>query len=327
MTLPRGRTDTGTEDRTVERTPSGWHDAILRDAVDGHVHACPHLNARRLDALEAVEQAEAAGMAGLGLMDNFANSATLAALVRRARPALTVDVFGGLILEPPAGGVSVAAVQAALHCGYGPGDGARFVSLPTHHTAFVAQAEGRSAAHIDACLAIPASGSLPDPLPEILDLVAEADIVLNTGHLSAGEALRVVEAARAAGVTRILVPANHYTTDDVRALTAAGGVVELSFFFVSHATEAGLTHVDAERHTIARVRAPDMAALALSAPPGQLVLSSDCGVFLLPPPVEGLRALVLLLQACGVPDDTLRAATGRTPAHLFKVAQRSNLVA
>ena len=302
-------------------------DSVLCGAVDGHVHACPHLNGRRLDALEAVDQAEAAGMAGLGLMDNFSNSATLAALVRRARPTLSLDVFGGLILEPPAGGLSVAAVQAALHCGYGPGDGARFVSLPTHHTAFVARAEGRSAAHIDACLAIPERGSLPDPLPEIIDLVAEADVVLNTGHLGAAEALRVVEAARVAGVTRLLVPANHYTPDDVRALAAAGAVVELSFFFVSHATEAGLTHVDAERHTIARVRAPDMAALALAAPPGKLVLSSDCGVFLLPPPVEGLRAFVLLLRTCGVPEDTLHAAIHQTPAGLFKVVQRNSFTA
>ncbi|CAN0605563.1 unnamed protein product, partial [Ectocarpus sp. 12 AP-2014] len=76
---------------------------FLRGAVDGHVHACPHLNARRLDALQAADQAEAAGMAGLGLMDNFSNSAVLAALVRRARPDMQLDVFGGLLMEPPAG--------------------------------------------------------------------------------------------------------------------------------------------------------------------------------------------------------------------------------
>ena len=311
----------------MDRTPFEQDDAMLCDAVDGHVHACPHLNGRRLDALQAADQAEAAEMAGLGLMDNFSNSAALAARVRRARPAMALDVFGGLVLEPPTGGGSVAAVKAAIGCGYGAGDGARFISLPTHHTAFVARAEGRSASHVDACLAIPEHGALPDPLPEILDLVAEADIVLNTGHLSAQEALRVVEAARSAGIARILVPANHYTPDDVRALTVAGAVAELSFFFVSHATEAGLTHVDTERHTIARVSAPEMAALALAVPPGKLVLSSDCGVFLLPPPVEGLRAFILLLGACGVPDHALRAAIGRTPAQLFNVAQRRSFVA
>lgn len=294
---------------------------LLAGAIDGHVHACPHLNARRLDALEAADRAEAAGMAGLGLMDNFSNSAVLAALISHARPDMQLDVFGGLIMEPPAGGISVEAVKVALGSGYGPGQGARFISLPTHHTAHVARAEGRSQAHSDACLAIPLKGSLPDPLPEILDLVAQANIVLNTGHLSAPEALRVAEDAIAAGVERILVPANTYQTDDVNALVAAGAVVELSFFFVSHATEAGLTHVDAERHTIPRITAPHMAALALAAGPDKLVLSSDCGVFLLPPPVEGLRCFVLLLEACGVPTNILMPAISKTPAWLFQVGR------
>lgn len=297
---------------------------FLRGAVDGHVHACPHLNARRLDALQAADQAEAAGMAGLGLMDNFSNSAVLAALVRRARPDMQLDVFGGLIMEPPAGGLSPEAVKAALGSGYGPGQGARFVSLPTHHTQHVARSEGRSPAHIEACLAIPMQGPLPDPLLKIFDLVAQAGVVLNTGHLSANEALRVVEAAIVAGIKKVLVPANAYEPDEARALVAAGAVVELSFFFVSHATEAGLTHVDSETHTIPRVTAPQMAALALAAGPDRLVLSSDCGVFLLPPPVEGLRGFILLLEACGVPADILVPAISKTPARLFNV-NRSDL--
>lgn len=299
------------------------HGSFLRGAVDGHVHACPHLNARRLDALQAADQAEAAGMAGLGLMDNFSNSAVLAALVRRARPDMQLDIFGGLIMEPPAGGLSREAVKAALGSGYGPGQGARFISLPTHHTAFVARSEDRSPAHIGACLAIPARGPMPDPLPAIFDLIAQADVVLNTGHLSADEALRVVEAAVTAGIKKVLVPANGYEPDAVRALVDAGAVAELSFFFISHATEAGLTHVDSETHTIPRVSAPKMAALALAAGPGTLVLSSDCGVFLLPPPVEGLREFALLLEACGVPADTLVPAISTTPARLFNVNRGS----
>lgn len=222
-------------------------------------------------------------------------------------------------MEPPAGGLTPEAVKAALGSGYGPAQGARFISLPTHHTEYVARSEGRSPAHIEACLAIPKQGPLPDPLLGIFDLVAQADVVLNTGHLSANEALRVVEAAIVAGIKKVLVPANAYEPDEVRALVAAGAVVELSFFFVSHATEAGLTQVDSETHTIPRVTAPQMAALALAAGPDRLVLSSDCGVFLLPPPVEGLRGFVLLLEACGVPVDILVLAISQTPARLFNV--------
>ena len=66
---------------------------------------CPHINHRSLDVLQAVRAAAAAGMRGLGLMDNFANSSGYAALAQRELADLDVVVFGGLIMEPPAGGV------------------------------------------------------------------------------------------------------------------------------------------------------------------------------------------------------------------------------
>ena len=307
----------GTEAAPSRRARPGaeW----LVGAVDNHVHACPHINARSLDVFDAVRDAAEAGMAAIGLMDNFGNSSGLAALANRQLGHLGVEVFGGLIMEPPAGGVSAEAVRIALGYGYGQGDGARFISLPTHHTRHVARQEGREAGYVEACLAIPESGPLPDPLPEILDLVAHADAVLNTGHISGPEALRTVEAARRAGVTRILVPASHYDEETVAALCAMGAHVEFSFFFVSHATQAGLTHVDAQAHTVPPVPAPRMAALIAAAPADQVVLSGDCGVFLLPPPVEGLREFLLLLETCGVPVEKLKPMVSTNTAELFKV--------
>lgn len=291
---------------------------LLQGAVDGHIHACPHINDRCLDVFQAVRAAAAAGMRAIGLMDNFANSAGMAALAMRELGGLGVAVFGGLIMEPPAGGVSAEAVRIALACGYGPGTGARFVSLPTHHTRHIAREEGRSPAYQEACLAVP-PGPLRDPLPEILDLVAAADVVLNTGHLAADEALRVVEAARARGIGRILAPVNPYDEAAAAALVAAGAVAELSFFFVSHATQVGLTHVDAERHATGFVPASRMASLIAAAGPGNVVLSSDCGVFVLPPPAEGLREFLLLLEAAGVARADLRRMVTETPARLFGV--------
>ena len=293
---------------------------LLVGAVDGHVHACPHINHRSIDVFEATRMAAAAGMRAIGLMDNFANTSGLAALANRQLGHLGVEVFGGLIMEPPAGGISAEAVRVALKLGYGaPGDGARFISLPTHHTRHIARLENRSEDHIARCLAIPESGPLPDPLPEILDLVAEADVVLNTGHLSAAEALRMVDAARARGVPRLLVPASHYDAATVAELAGMGAHVEFSFFFASHATQTGLTHVDAARNTVPPVSAPEMVALIRSAPVDKVVLSGDCGVFLLPPPVEGLREFLLLLESCGLTREALRRMTGETPAALFRV--------
>ena len=234
----------------VGHTPGRPGAELLAGAVDCHVHACPHLNARSVDVLQAVEEAGAAGMRAIGLIDNFANSSGLAALANRRLGHLGVEVFGGLVMEPPAGGVCPEAVRIALGYGYGPGDGARFVSLPTHHTRHVARSEGRSPTYVEGCLEIPEAGRLPDPLPEILDLVSTADAVFNTGHVSGPEAVRAVEAARAAGVSRILAPCSHFEPETVAEIAGLGAVAEFSFFFASHATQVGLTHVDAreERH-------------------------------------------------------------------------------
>jgi hypothetical protein len=296
---------------------------LLRGAVDCHVHACPHINPRSVNVFDATRQAAAVGMRGLGLMDNFANSSGLAALAMAELGHLGVDVFGGIILEPPAGGISPEAVAVALRYGYGPGQGARFVSMPTHHARHVAQAEGRSPAYVEAAFAVAESGPLPGPFRQILDLVAEHDVVFNTGHVSAPEAARLAAAARDHGVTRILVPCNGYAPDDVRAIVTTGAYAEFSFFFHTHATMVGLAHVDAERHRTPRVTIDETAAAIRAATPARTIVSSDCGVSLLPPPVEGLREYLLLLAGVGFDEGELRAMAAENPARLFRVGSVS----
>jgi hypothetical protein len=164
---------------------------------------------------------------------------------------------------------------------------------------------------------VPADGLLSSEVIEILDLVAEADVVLNTGHLSADEAVRLVTVAREHNVNRVLVPANHFDEATIQTVCSLGAYVEFSFFFVSHATDAGLTHVDAERHTVPGVSATQMATLIRCAPEEQVILSGDCGVFLLPPPVEGLREFLLLMCSCGVEKLSLQRLVRENPRKLF----------
>jgi hypothetical protein len=292
---------------------------LVEGAVDNHVHACPHLNARTVTVFGAAHQAAAAGMRAIGLMDNFCNSAGYAALAMRELADLGIEVFGGLIMEPQAGGIALKAVEAALGYGYGRG-GARFISLPTHHTRHMARIEGRSPAYVEACFAVPERGELQDPVPAILDRIAAHDVVFNTGHVSGPEAVRLVEHARRRGVTRVLVPSTHYREDEVQALAAAGAFAEFSFFFVSHATEVGLTHVDAERHTVPRVALAEMARLIRAAGPERSIVNSDAGIFVLPPPVEALREFLLLLASTGFTAAELRRMSGTNPAGLFKVS-------
>lgn len=294
---------------------------LLKGAVDSHVHCCPHINRRTVTVFEAVRAAAAAGLRGIGLMDLFANSSGLAALAMKELGHLGVEVFGGIILEPYVGGVSTRAVEVALDMGYGAGTGARYVSLPCHHTRMMAELERRSPAFIEGCLAIPPKGPLPDPLPEIIDRVAARDVVFNTGHLTAPEVVRVVEEARRRGVERVLCPASYFTVDEAREIVRLGGYVEFAFFVMSHATQLGMTMSDHQKHRYPHVTLESVAEKIAAVGPEHAVLSSDSGSYVLPPPVEALREWLILIEGAGFTAEAIEVMVNRNPSYLFKVGQ------
>lgn len=292
---------------------------FLAGSIDCHVHVTPHINGRSIDAFTAVRQAHEAGMRGLGLMDNFSNSSGYAALCMRELGHLGVDVFGGLIMQPSAGGVDLECARSAIKYGYGEGTGARFISLPTHHTRHVAKAEGRSPAYLETCLHVPEVGPIPDPVPAIMDLCAANDVVFDCGHVSGPEAVRLVEEARRRGVERVRTHCSRYAPDIVAAIGAADGYTEFSYFLVSLAAQVGLTHVDKEKHMVGGQSLDDLILRIRAARPDRAVLSTDSGISILPVPVESLRSFVLTLDAAGLPRDLLQAMIGDNPARLFKV--------
>jgi len=230
---------------------------------------------------------------------------------------LGVDVFGGLIMQPAAGGVDAEVVRSALRYGYGAG-GARFISLPTHHTRHIARAEGRSPAFIETCLAIPDSGPMPDPIAEIMDLCAEADAVFDCGHVSGPEAVRLVEAARARGLTRLRTHCSRYAPDVIRALVATGAHAEFSYFLVSLAGQIGLTHADKERHVAGAGSLADMAE-GVRAAGDRAILSTDAGISVLSVPVEAMRSFTLAIEASGFAPAEIHRMVRDNPAALFRV--------
>ena len=97
---------------------------FLKGSVDNHIHCCPHINKRSTNLFDVVDQAEKSGMYAIGLMDNFSNSSGYASLIKKYQPNLKLIVFGGLIMEPPAGGVNFENVKIALNYGYENDEGA-----------------------------------------------------------------------------------------------------------------------------------------------------------------------------------------------------------
>jgi hypothetical protein len=292
---------------------------LVKGAVDCHQHVCPHLNGRSVNIFEAVRQAAQAEMRAIGLMDNFGNSSGYAALAMAELGDLGVEVFGGLIMQPTAGGVTLEAARTALGYGYGPGTGARFISLPTHHTRYVAEREGRSPAFLETTFSVPRSGKIPDPVPAIMDLVAEADAVFDCGHVAGHEALALVEEGARRGLKRLRTHAARYDRDEIEAVVAAGAYAEFSFFTLTHATQVGLTHVDTEKHRTTGMTIQELASKIRVATPEHAIVSGDTGVFLLPPPVEGFREYMLLLESEGFTEAEIMTMNSTNPAKLFQI--------
>jgi hypothetical protein len=300
-------------------TPPGTH--LLKGAIDCHIHCAPHLSGRTVNAFDAVRQAAAAGMRAVGIMCNFQNTSGLAALVNDELGHLGVETFGGLIMQPTAGGVTLEAARTAIGYGYGPGTGARFVSLPTHHTRHVAMREGRSPAFLETTFFVPESGAVPDPVPAIMELCAAKDVAFDCGHVSGREAVVLVEEAKRRGVARIRTHCARYSPDEIAAITALGAYAEFSFFVLTHATQVGLTHVDDEKHKIAANSVIQDFTPRIRAAGDRAILSTDAGVYLLPPPVEAFREYLMLVESEGFSENEIRRMIGENPAYLFKIGK------
>ena len=298
-------------------TPPGMH--LLKGAIDCHIHCAPHLSGRAVNAFDAVRQAAAAGMRAIGIMCNFQKTSGLAALENDELGHLGVEAFGGLIMQPTAGGVTLEAARTAIGYGYGPGTGARFVSLPTHHTRHVAMREGRSPAFLETTFFVPESGKVPDPVPAIMELCAAKDVVFDCGHVSAREAVALTEEAKRRGVARIRTHCARYAPDEIAAITALGAYAEFSFFVLTHATQVGLTHVDDEKHKIAANSVIQDFTPRIRAAGDRAILSTDAGVYLLPPPVEAFREYLMLVESEGFSETEIRRMIGENPAKLFNV--------
>jgi Family of unknown function (DUF6282) len=290
----------------------------LKGAVDCHVHSCPHLNGRSATIFESVRQAAGAGLKAIGLMDNFQNSSGYAALAMAELAHLGVEVFGGLIMQPTAGGVTYEAARNAVDYGYGPGTGARFISLPTHHARAVAVREHRSPAYLETTFAVPGNGKVPEPVPAIMDLCAERDIVFDCGHVDGREAVALAEEAKRRGVTRLRTHCGGYDMDTIKSIVALGGYCEFSFFVLTHATQVGLTHVDQEKHRAPARTIQDLAP-RIRAAGERAIVSSDAGIYLLAPPAETFRQFMLLLEAEGFDEAAIRRMNTTNPTDLFRV--------
>jgi Family of unknown function (DUF6282) len=287
---------------------------LLRGAVDIHIHHGPDLYPRIQDAFELAQDAKAAGMRGVCLKTHNFPTAPMALLARKHVPG--IDIFGSITCNLEVGGVNPSAVEAAIKYE------ARQIWLPTIDSTNHALVTGSVGQHgrgltIKGGLSdyarkkprlflLDVEGNLAPALHEIFSMVADADIILNLGHISFKEMTAIVPAAQRAGVKRIICDHPFFSC--------------LSLGQQSELADQGVWINFTAGELLPRwwrVSVADFAAAIRNVGVPRAVISSDCGQLHNPPMVEALRITCQLLLEEDFTADEIKRLLHHNPADLL----------
>ncbi|MGW2661788.1 DUF6282 family protein [Nocardia tengchongensis] len=324
-------------------------DELIRDSIDVHIHSGPWLQScpGRLDPFQIAEQAKAAGMRAVVYLDHTLGiSCGTALLASRQVPG--IDIFGGIILTSNLGGMNPRAVKTALHYGAG----AKFVHFGAHCTHFMASREGSyvdgepvpfkdqypefAAQELSRAIRIPLDGTVPAELAEILALIAERpDVHLNTGHVSADEAIRLAELALDAGIRKIVVAhpcRGRLSTDQQKQLADKGVLLEgaVSDWMFHRGLPRTNYYVEREwADEIAGIaNAPEYSGIVPWAKQirevgvEHFILGTDYGIGSQPTPAEGMRMLISSLLDLEFTAAEIQTMIRDNPARLLDLDPR-----
>ncbi|GLW98288.1 DUF6282 family protein [Microtetraspora sp. NBRC 16547] len=298
-------------------------DRLLEGAVDTHVHAAPFIDDSMflVDVFQLSRAAADAGMRAVVLKNWFGSSCPAAFLANRY--AGGVQVLGGVVLNFAVGGINADAVRVAAHEGYDRGfRPGRVVWMPERSSLFRARLLGLDAEDQAKALSPFPGGDIDRPITpqarEVLDVIAEEDMVLATSHLGPDEALVFLEHARAAGVTRMVVThassgGVRWSLDQKKRAVELGACIEEAAISWQPAMKAfGYPVTDA---------AVEMFAAMREIGPEHYVLASDSGMKIAPSPIESMRVFATLLLASGFTGDEVRAMAVENPRRLLRLDQ------
>lgn len=290
-------------------------DRLMQGAIDLHVHSGPSTMARQLDHFEAVEQAAAAGLRGILFKDHHYSVGPFLPIMERLLAHYGVAMYGSLVLNNSTGGFNPAVVDFNLK------SGTKMIFMPTAHAANHIRSNhrgGKLKSNIQLRKPKPLTvldehGALLDTVREILDMIAEHDAILSSGHLHVAEIWPLFEEARKRGVKRLVINhpmyGLHFTHADTAELAALGAVVEQSACLYVDSRFNTYSPAELKQHI-------DAAGVANSS------IGSDLGQVDNPSPVEGFRQAAALCLGLGFSEADVTTMLRDNPAKLVGLEAR-----
>jgi hypothetical protein len=215
-----------------------------------------------------------------------------------------LDVFGGIDLNLPVGGMNPFAVH---HMAQVSGGWGRIVWMST----FDAENAVRTAKENRPFVSVSSRGELLPATKEVIAAVAKHNLVLATGHVSASEALMVLREARRQGVTRMVV--THAMNSPISMTVAQMKEAAKEGAFLEFCGSS-------MRNATAAARVERFAKAIREVGPEFCILSSDLGQRGNPLPADGFADFILTLGAKGFTDRELDLMTKENPAKLLGLA-------
>lgn len=281
---------------------------LLQGAIDMHIHTHPALFPRPHDDVEVARMARDLGLRAIVVKNHHMGTAARAYYAQKAVPG--IQVFGGIVLNRYVGGLNPHAVESEIRYG------ARIVWMPTvtaaNHLRYFGKPgfTGYSTEFrpVEGITVLGPDGALVPPVKEILEIVAEANVVLATAHLTHEEIQVLVPAARAAGVRKILVTHANFELNRIpvalcRELVAQGAVIEYCFLPLTP-----LWYAHTPKDLLGWIR--ELGA-------ENVVLSTDIGNYFNPEPPEAFRVFLETMLTVGITPEEIVTMAHKNPARLL----------
>ncbi len=278
---------------------------LMEGAIDIHVHAGPDPYMARIgDTIDLAMAACQAGMGGICFGEPHHISTGPTALLTQKvvnqwadeHGKKRLDVFGGVSLNYAVGGLNPAAVVVSARIG------AKVVWPP-----------GVDSKHFRKLLGLPDGIDILDEndnvvpaMKEILELIAEGDLVLNMSNTGVKEVFCLIDEAKKAGVERLnVVHPNSYTTlmtiDQRKIAADKGASIELSCVTLKEPQFSW----------------DDFMKTYNLVGPDRLIASSDNGGFEYLTPVVAMRAFITGMLIRDIPDKDVEKMIKTNPRELF----------
>ena len=294
----------------------------IAGAVDLHLHSGPSIFQRLFDDVTIARVAAKAGMKALVYKDHFEDTASRAYYANQIVPE--IQSFGCIVLNRYVGGFNLYAVEASLV------RGTKLIMMPTidaqHHADIYGstghyQLKGKTTGArssytsnrmvTDKGLSILSGSKLIPEVKDIVQLTAQFDAILGTGHLSKKEIFALVDYADSINFNKIVITHCNFRYE-----------VELTLEEIKQLLDSGTSYAE----FVAACVFPPMSWNDIpivewmrTLGPEQCVISSDTGSPLYPICHETLRAFAQVLYENGITEEELTMMMNTNPSKLLSI--------